>query len=89
MTKEEVLGLCACECGEKTIAEAITIFQNTSEPFRKAKKEVTGCSKTCCKDLLQKLFDMTYFGKFDYDEIAYQVELKNDKAKKLLDALKN
>ena len=35
-----------CECGEKTVQEAVEIFQNTDLPYKKAKKLVTGCNKT-------------------------------------------
>ena len=35
---QEVLEMQICECGEKNVAQAIEIFQNTSLPFKKAKK---------------------------------------------------
>jgi hypothetical protein len=63
-----------CHCGDKTIDEAIEIFQQTSLPFRKARKEVTGCSKTCCNKALSALFDMVYFGKIDKEAIAKLIE---------------
>lgn len=85
MTKEEVLALEICECNEKSVAEAITIFQNTSLPFKKAKKLVTECNKTCCRQALSKLFDMTYFGTFDYDVIAHQIKLREDKIRQMLE----
>ena len=40
MTDEEILNLQICECGEKTVADAIEIFQSTYEPYKKAKKLV-------------------------------------------------
>ena len=36
-----------CDCGEKTIAQAIEIFKTTDLPYKKAKKLVTGCNQTC------------------------------------------
>ena len=59
-----------CECGNKTINEAIYIFQQSSLPYRKARKEVTRCNKTCCNKALTRLFDMVYFGKIDKEEIV-------------------
>jgi hypothetical protein len=59
-----------CECGSKTINEAMVIFQNTSLPYKKAKKLVTGCDKTCCRKPLMKLFDMVYYGEIDMQEVA-------------------
>jgi len=64
-----ILALEICACGEKSVEEAIVIFQGTSLPFRKARKLVTGCSKTCCKEALSRLFDMTYFGTIDLIEL--------------------
>jgi len=85
MTKEEILAAEICECGEKSVAEAIEIFQHTSLPFKKAKKLVTECNKTCCRQALSKLFDMTFFGKFDYEEISHQLELRHDRLRRLLE----
>lgn len=85
MTKDEILAKEICECGEKSVAEAIEIFQNTSLPFKKAKKLVTECNKTCCRQALSKLFDMTYFGKFDFSEIDRQIELRHDRLRKMLE----
>ena len=78
-----------CECGDKCVAEAIEIFQNTSLPFKKAKKLVTECDKTCCRSVLVKLFDMVHFGKFDYNEIDRQIELRHDRTARLLEGLKS
>lgn len=73
-SKEEILRMQICECGEKSVAEAIGIFEDTSLPFKKAKKLVTGCSKICCRDALAKLYEMQQFGRYDYDEIEMMIE---------------
>jgi hypothetical protein len=88
-SKEDVLKLEVCECGEKCVADAIEIFQNTSLPFRKAKKLVTECNKNCCRDALSKLFDMVHFGRFDYDEIDRQIRLRHDRTARLIEGLKS
>lgn len=72
-----------CECGEKSVAQAIDIFQNTALPFKKAKKLVTECNKTCCRAALVKLFDMNQFGEFDYDEIAALIDKRIERMKRL------
>lgn len=82
-TKEEVLEMQICECGEKDVAQAIDTFQNTSLPFKKAKKLVTECNKTCCRMALMKLFDMQQFGKYDYDEIALLIEKRLERIRRL------
>lgn len=87
--KEEVLAMEICECGEKTVAEAIDIFIHTTLPYKKAKKLVTECNKTCCRHALTRLFDMVHFGRYDYDEIAHLITLRHDKAKQLLEGLKS
>lgn len=66
-----------CECGEKNIAQAIKIFQDTSLPYKKAKKLVTGCDKTCCRKPLMALFDMVYFGEINVFEIVKLIESKD------------
>ncbi|MDD3591125.1 MAG: hypothetical protein PHO65_00590 [Sulfurovum sp.] len=73
-SKEEILRMQICECGEKSVAEAIDIFQDTSLPFKKAKKLVTGCNKICCREALAKLYEMQQFGRYDYDEIEMMIE---------------
>lgn len=65
-----------CECGEKTIAQAIEIFQNTDLPYKKAKKLVTGCNQTCCRRPLMALYNMVEFGSIDYDQIDFLIEQK-------------
>ena len=82
-TKEEILSMQICECGEKDVAEAIEIFQNTSLPFKKAKKLVTECNKSCFRAALLKLFDMNQFGSFDFDEIEHLIEQRLERIKRL------
>ena len=89
MTDEEILNLQICECGEKTVADAIEIFQSTYEPYKKAKKMITGCSKSCCRGPLMKLFNMTFTGEIDLQEIKRQIDLRNDRLGQLLDNLKS
>lgn len=60
-----------CECGEKTVAQAVEIFKQTDLPYKKAKKLVTGCNQTCCRRPLMALFNMIEFGQIDYEEIAF------------------
>ncbi|MBU0721656.1 hypothetical protein KJ877_09965 [bacterium] len=81
--KQEILKMEICECGEKNVAEAIEIFQNTSLPFKKAKKLVTECNKSCCRAALMKIYDMKQFGRFDYDEIAFVIEQRLERLKRL------
>ncbi len=76
-----------CECGEKSVAEAVEIFQNTSLPFKKAKKLVTECNKSCCRAALLKLFDMNQFGSFDFDEIDHLVEQRLERMKRLAEGV--
>ena len=68
--KEKII----CECGEKTVSEAVEIFTDTDLPYKKAKKLVTGCNKSCCRRPLMKLFDMVEFGEIDYEEIDILIE---------------
>ena len=81
--KQEILKMEICECGEKSVAQAIETFQNTSLPFKKAKKLVTECNKSCCRAALMKLYDMNQFGRFDYEEIAYLIEQRLERIKRL------
>lgn len=81
--KQEILEMEICECGEKSVAQAIETFQNTSLPFKKAKKLVTECNKSCCRAALMKLYDMNQFGRFDYEEIAYLIEQRLERIKRL------
>jgi len=82
-TKEEILQMQICECGEKNVAEAIDIFQNTSLPFKKAKKLVTECNKSCCRAALVKLFDMNQFGTYDFEEIEHLIEQRLERVRRL------
>lgn len=77
-----------CECGEKTIEEAIEIFLNTDLPYKKAKKLVTGCNKSCCRVPLMKLFDMVYFGRVDIVEIGRLVDIRNNVFDSMIENLK-
>jgi hypothetical protein len=87
-TKEEVLAKEICECGGKNVADAIKIFQETSLPYKKAKKLVTECDKSCCRAALLRLFDMAYYGNFDYDEIDRMIQLRHDKLGEILERMK-
>ncbi|WP_345987105.1 hypothetical protein WCX18_08040 [Sulfurimonas sp. HSL1-2] len=81
--KEEILRMEICECGEKNVAEAIDIFQNTSLPFKKAKKLVTECNKSCCRAALVKLYDMNQFGTYDFEEIEHLIEQRLERIRRL------
>ncbi|MCX6074897.1 MAG: hypothetical protein NTY39_11290 [Campylobacterales bacterium] len=87
-TKEEVLELEICECGNKNVAEAIKTFQETSLPYKKAKKLVTECEKSCCRAALLRVFDMAYTGQFDYDEIHRLIQLRHNKLGEILEMMK-
>jgi DNA-directed RNA polymerase subunit N (RpoN/RPB10) len=63
-----------CACGEKSVAQAIDIFKETTLPYKKAKKLVTGCNKTCCRRPLMALFNMVEFGEVDYEEIDFLID---------------
>ena len=88
MSDDEILALEICECGRKSVAEAIAIFQDTSLPYPKAKVLVTGCSKSCCRHALMKLFDMSYYGEFNLPEIARLIAIRDDTIAKLLEDIK-
>lgn len=66
-----------CECGEKNVHDAVEIFKNTNLPYKKAKKLVTGCNKTCCRRPLMALYNMVEFGTIDYDEIDFLIDQMN------------
>lgn len=70
-----------CECGEKSIEEAVEIFKNTDLPYKKAKKLVTGCNKTCCRRALMSLYNMVEFGGIDYEEIAFIIDSRHERDK--------
>jgi len=81
--KQAILDMEVCECGEKNVADAIEIFQNSSLPFKKAKKLVTECNKSCCRAALLKIYDMNQFGSFDFDEIENIIQQRLDRLKRL------
>jgi len=66
-----------CECGDKTVSDAVEIFKDTDLPYKKAKKLVTGCNKTCCRRPLMALFNMVEFGDIDYEEIDFLIDQMN------------
>lgn len=82
-TKEEILAMEVCECGEKNVAQAIEVFQNSALPFKKAKKLVTECNKSCCRAALLKIFDMSLYGRYDYEEISFVIEQRQERLKRL------
>ena len=88
VARQRLEDLVICECGEKTIAEAIEIFQNTSLPYKRAKQLVTGCNKSCCRKPLMKLFDMVLFGKIDVPEVARLINLESDFVASMIENLK-
>lgn len=77
----DLKGIRLCECGQKTIQDAVEIFKKTDLPYKKAKKLVTGCNKTCCRRPLMALYQMVDFGFVDYEEIAFLIEAMNDRMK--------
>ncbi|QOY53789.1 hypothetical protein HUE87_07725 [Candidatus Sulfurimonas marisnigri] len=68
-----------CDCGLKTISQAVEIFKETTLPYKKAKKLVTECNKTCCRRPLMVLYNMVQFGEIDYEEIDFLIDQRNDR----------
>lgn len=68
-----------CECGDKTVSQAVEILKETTLPYKKAKKLVTGCNKACCRRPLMALFNMVQFGEIDYEEIDFLIDQMNDR----------
>lgn len=68
-----------CDCGVKTVSQAIEIFKSTTLPYKKAKKLVTECNKTCCRRPLMALYNMVQFGQIDYEEIDFLIDQRNDR----------
>jgi len=66
-----------CECGNNTVKDAVEIFKETTLPYKKAKKLVTLCNKTCCRKPLMALYNMVEFGSIDYEEIDFLIEQMN------------
>lgn len=79
MSKEDLLDKVICECGNKTVSQAVAIFTQTDLPYKKAKKLVTQCNKTCCRRPLMALFNMLEFGQVDYENISFLIEQKNER----------
>jgi len=79
MCKEDLLDKVICECGNKTVSQAIEIFTHTDLPYKKAKKLVTQCNRTCCRRPLMALFNMLEFGQIDYENIDFLIEQKNER----------
>ena len=84
---EDLTSKIICECGDKNVAQAVEIFKKTDLPYKKAKKLVTGCNKTCCRRPLSALFKMVEFfkesaehkGKIDYEEIDFLIDQMNER----------
>ncbi|QFR48832.1 hypothetical protein FJR48_03485 [Sulfurimonas lithotrophica] len=68
-----------CNCGTKTVKQAVEIFKETDLPYKKAKKLVTECNKTCCRRPLMALFNMVDFGEIDYEEIDFLIDQMNNR----------
>ncbi len=68
-----------CECGAKNVAQAEQIFKETDLPYKKAKKLVTECNKTCCRRPLMALYNMVEFGNIDYEEIDFLIDQMNER----------
>lgn len=76
---EEIANKIICECGDKNVAQAIEIFKATDLPYKKAKKLVTGCNKTCCRRPLMALYNMVEFGNIDLEEIDFLIDQMNNR----------
>lgn len=74
LVQEEIGQKIICDCGNKNVLQAIEIFEETELPYKKAKKLVTGCNKTCCRRPLMALFNMVDFGAVDYEEIDFLID---------------
>ena len=75
-----------CECGQKSIQEAIEIFKATDLPYKKAKKLVTGCNQSCCNEALRMLYQGVKCNKIPYEKIAILFDQKKHNTQ-ALDAL--
>lgn len=80
---EDLKNKLLCQCGEKTIQEAVDIFMSTDLPYKKAKKLVTLCNRTCCRKPLRALYNMVDFGFIDYEEISFLIDAMNDRLKEV------
>ncbi len=72
-------GKIICDCGSKTVSQAVAILKATDLPYKKAKKLVTECNKTCCRRPLMALFNMIEFGEIDYEEIDFLIDQMNNR----------
>ncbi|MDR2636036.1 MAG: hypothetical protein LBC08_04315 [Campylobacteraceae bacterium] len=68
-----------CECANRTVKEAVEIFQKADPAlsYRKAKKLVTLCDKTCCMSPLMTLFKMVKEQDIDYRKISILIDEKD------------
>ena len=66
---------------KKPLKKQLRYLKNTDLPYKKAKKLVTGCNKTCCRKPLMALYNMVDFGYIDYEEIAFLIDAMNDRQK--------
>lgn len=76
---EDLTSKIICECGDKNVADAVEIFRQTDLPYKKAKKLVTECNKTCCRRPLMALYKMVEFGEIDYEEIDFLIDQMNER----------
>ena len=76
---EDLKSKIICQCSGKDVSEAVEIFEKTDLPYKKAKKLVTECNKTCCRRPLMALFKMIEFGEIDYDEIDFLIDQRNER----------
>jgi hypothetical protein len=85
LAQEKIGRKIICVCGNKNVEQAITIFQETELPYKKAKKLVTECNKTCCRRPLMALFNMVDFGAIDYEEIDFLIDQFEERHKESSD----
>ncbi|MBN1840239.1 MAG: hypothetical protein JW802_09390 [Campylobacterales bacterium] len=67
-----------CECGQKSIQEAIDIFKSTTLPYKKAKKLVTQCNQSCCNEALRMLYQGIKDNEIPYEKIAFLIDQKKN-----------
>jgi hypothetical protein len=73
---ENAEGKIICECSNRTIKEAAEIFSRADQnlPYKKAKKLVTLCDKSCCINPLMRLFKMVKEKNIDYEQISFLID---------------
>ena len=76
---EDLQSKIICQCSGKDVAQAVEIFEETDLPYKKAKKLVTECNKTCCRRPLMALYKMVEFGEIDYEEIDFLIDQMNER----------